>query len=49
MISRHLNRRLTQPQRLQWVHLLLEAADEAGLQDDPEWGVPGGPYRGSAS
>ena len=37
MISRHLNRRLTQPQRLQWVRLLLETADEAGLPDDPEF------------
>jgi len=37
MISRHLNRHLTQPQRLQWVRLLLEAADETGLPDDPEF------------
>src|SRR6266571_2927879 len=27
MISRHLSRHLTQPQRAQWVRLLLEAAD----------------------
>jgi hemoglobin len=37
MISRHLNRRLTQEQRGQWVRLLLEAADEVGLPDDPEF------------
>src|SRR6266702_6668862 len=37
MISRHLGRRLTQPQRAQWVRLLLEAADEVGLPDDPEF------------
>src|SRR6266849_5868605 len=37
MISRHLNHRLTQAQRAQWVRLLLEAADEVGLPDDPEF------------
>jgi hemoglobin len=37
MISRHLERRLTQAQRAQWVRLLLEAADEIGLPDDPEF------------
>ncbi|HEX4601668.1 MAG TPA: group II truncated hemoglobin [Gemmatimonadales bacterium] len=37
MIARHLDRHLTQPQRAQWVRLLLEAADEAGLPDDPEF------------
>jgi hemoglobin len=37
MISRHLNRHLMQPQRLQWVRLLLEAADETELPDDPEF------------
>ncbi len=37
MISRHLNRHLTQAQRAQWVRLLLEAADEVGLPDDPEF------------
>lgn len=37
MISRHLDRHLTQPQRAQWVRLLLEAADEVRLPDDPEF------------
>src|SRR5438046_1758035 len=37
MISRHLDRHLTQPQRTQWVRLLLETADEVGLPDDPEF------------
>lgn len=37
MISRHLDRQLTQPQRAQWVRLLLDAADEVGLPDDPEF------------
>jgi hemoglobin len=37
MITRHLERHLTQPQRTQWVRLLLEAADEADLPDDPEF------------
>ena len=37
MISRHLNRHLTQPQRAQWVRLLLEAADEVGLPEDAEF------------
>src|SRR3989442_13409097 len=36
MISRHLNRRLTQGQRAQWVRLLLEAADEVGMPDRSE-------------
>jgi len=37
MITRHLNRHLTQAQRAQWVRLLLEAADQVGLPDDPEF------------
>ena len=37
MISRHLQRHLTQAQRAQWVRLLLETADEVGLPDDPEF------------
>jgi len=37
MIAHHLERHLTQAQRAQWVRLLLEAADEAGLPDDPEF------------
>jgi hemoglobin len=37
MISRHLNRHLTQLQRAQWVRVLLDAADEVGLPADPEF------------
>jgi hemoglobin len=37
MISRHLDRHLSQPERAQWVRLLLEAADEVRLPDDPEF------------
>ena len=37
MISRHLDRHLTQDQRAQWVRLLLESADEVGLPVDPEF------------
>ncbi len=37
MIARHLDRHLTQPQRAQWVRLLLEAADETAIPDDPEF------------
>lgn len=37
MIRQHLNRHLEQPQRRQWVTLLLQTADELGLPDDPEF------------
>ena len=37
MLSHHLDKRLTQQQRAQWVRLLLESADDAGLPDDPEF------------
>lgn len=37
MISRHLNRQLTQAQRRRWVDLMLDSLDEAGLPDDPEF------------
>jgi hemoglobin len=37
MLSHHLNKRLTQEQRAQWVRLLLESADDASLPDDPEF------------
>lgn len=37
MISRHVNRHLTQAQRAQWVRLLLDSADEVKLPDDPEF------------
>jgi hemoglobin len=37
MIRQHLGRHLSEPMRRQWVSLLLDAADEAGLPDDPEF------------
>lgn len=37
MIRQHLGRHLTQAQRLRWVGLLLETADELGMPDDPEF------------
>ena len=37
MIQQHLNRHLTQAQRLEWVALLLDTADELALPDDPEF------------
>lgn len=37
MVSRHLGKAITEPQRRRWVELLLDAADEAGLPSDPEF------------
>ena len=37
MIAHHLDRHLTQPQRAQWMRLLLDTADEIGAPDDPEF------------
>lgn len=37
MLSRHLNRELTEAKRRRWVELLMDAADEAGLPADPEF------------
>ena len=37
MISRHLNRQLTEAQRKRWMTLLLESADAVGLPADPEF------------
>ena len=37
MIRQHLERQLSEPMRRQWVNLLLDAADEAGLPADPEF------------
>lgn len=37
MIHQHLERHLSEPMRRQWVNLLLDAADEAGLPSDPEF------------
>ncbi|MCW2937264.1 MAG: hypothetical protein JWN00_249 [Actinomycetia bacterium] len=37
MVGRHLGKAITEPQRRRWVNLLLDAADEVGLPDDPEF------------
>jgi len=37
MISRHVGRKLDETQRKRWVQLFLEAADEIGMPDDPEF------------
>ena len=37
MIMHHLNKRLTEAQRRRWIELLVDAADAAGLPDDPEF------------
>lgn len=37
MIRHHLARHLTEEQRRRWVALLLDAADQVGLPDDPEF------------
>lgn len=49
MISRHMGKGLTEVQRARWASLILQAADDAGLPDDPafrsaftsyiEWGT----------
>jgi hemoglobin len=37
MVSRHLNRQLTEPQRKRWMTMFLESADAVGLPGDPEF------------
>ncbi|NUW46502.1 group II truncated hemoglobin [Nonomuraea rhodomycinica] len=37
MLSMHLGKAITEPQRRRWVSLLMDAADEVGLPDDPEF------------
>jgi hemoglobin len=37
MLSMHLGRALTEPQRRRWLSLIMDAADEVGLPDDPEF------------
>jgi hemoglobin len=37
VISKHLNRHLTETHRKRWMQLILETADEIGLPDDPEF------------
>ncbi|MFI5909971.1 group II truncated hemoglobin [Dactylosporangium sp. NPDC051541] len=37
MLRKHLGRALTEPQRRRWLSLIVDAADEVGLPDDPEF------------
>ncbi|MEQ4716938.1 group II truncated hemoglobin [Nonomuraea sp. B19D2] len=37
MLRHHLGKAITEPQRRRWVSLLMDAADEVGLPDDPEF------------
>ncbi|TIQ93136.1 group II truncated hemoglobin [Mesorhizobium sp.] len=37
MVRHHLGKHLTEEQRRRWINLLADAADEAGLPDDPEF------------
>jgi hemoglobin len=37
MIAQHLNLKITEDQRKRWVDVMLAAADEAHLPDDPEF------------
>ncbi|MBL7259721.1 group II truncated hemoglobin [Paractinoplanes lichenicola] len=37
MLGKHLGMGITEPQRRRWVNLIQDAADEAGLPDDPEF------------
>ena len=37
MLAKHKGRALTETQRFRWVQLICEAADTAGLPDDPEF------------
>ncbi|WP_433203352.1 group II truncated hemoglobin [Dactylosporangium sp. CS-047395] len=37
MLSKHLGRAITEPQRRRWLDLMMDAADEAGLPADPEF------------
>ena len=37
MVAEHIGVAITEPQRRRWVNLIQDAADEAGLPDDPEF------------
>lgn len=37
MVGHHLGKAITEQQRRRWISLLMDAADEAGLPDDPEF------------
>ncbi|GIF22233.1 hemoglobin [Actinoplanes tereljensis] len=37
MVAKHVGMAITEPQRRRWVNLIQDAADEAGLPEDPEF------------
>jgi truncated hemoglobin YjbI len=37
MVSKHVGKAITELQRRRWVNLMMDAADEANLPDDPEF------------
>ncbi|RFU41838.1 antibiotic biosynthesis monooxygenase [Actinomadura logoneensis] len=37
MVRQHLGKAISEPQRRRWVNLLMDAADDVGLPDDPEF------------
>jgi hemoglobin len=37
MVAKHIGMAISEPQRRRWVNLIQDAADEAGLPDDPEF------------
>lgn len=37
MVERHMGRGITEPQRRRWFNLMMDAADEVGLPQDPEF------------
>lgn len=37
MVARHLGKAISEPQRRRWVNLMMDAADEVGLPEDPEF------------
>lgn len=37
MVGKHRGKGITEPQRRRWVNLMMDAADEVGLPDDPEF------------
>ena len=37
MVGKHLGMAITEPQRRRWVNLMMDAADEVHLPDDPEF------------
>jgi hemoglobin len=37
MVAKHFGLAITEPQRRRWVNLMMDAADEVGLPEDPEF------------